>query len=128
MIAWYAKRADERMVAAFQAADTKTMKIREKVAFAVRLRLEQNRDDREILARALAFLSLPQNACLSARLVYATVDNIWAVMGDSSTDWNFYSKRALLARVFSSTLLFWLNDRSENANASWAFLDAELKM
>lgn len=127
MIAWYAKRADERMVTAFLEADTKSMKIREKVAFAVRLRLEQNSADREILARALAFLSLPQNACLSARLVYATVDNIWRVMGDTSTDWNFYSKRVLLAGVFSSTVVYWLNDRSENASASWAFLDRRIE-
>src|SRR3546814_12431444 len=46
--------------------------------------------------------------------------------GDRATDYNLYTKRALLAGGYSSTLLYWLNDRSEGFAATWAFLDRRI--
>ena len=54
------------------------------------------------------------------------MDSIWYAAGDRSTDYNYYTKRLLLAGVYSSTLVFWLNDRSEGGAASWAFLDRRI--
>ncbi len=54
------------------------------------------------------------------------MDDIWFAAGDRSTDWNFYSKRGLLAGVFSSTLLVWLNDDSEGLAETRAFLDRRI--
>src|SRR3546814_16617611 len=51
---------------------------------------------------------------------------MWYAAGDTATDWNFYSKRALLAAVYSSTLLYWLNDRSEGFVDTWGFLDRRI--
>jgi ubiquinone biosynthesis protein COQ9 len=58
--------------------------------------------------------------------LYKTVDAMWYAAGDTSTDFNFYTKRATLAGVYSSTLLYWLNDRSEGDDATWAFLDRRI--
>ena len=77
----------------------------------------------EAVRRALALLSLPFNAPLALKLLYKTVDALWYAAGDTSTDFNFYTKRATLAGVYSSTLLYWLNDRSPDSEATWAFLD-----
>jgi ubiquinone biosynthesis protein COQ9 len=71
-------------------------------------------------------LALPFNGPLALRLLYRTVDAIWYAAGDTSTDFNFYSKRALLGGVFSSTMLYWLNDRSPDDEATWAFLERRL--
>ncbi|MFP3386462.1 COQ9 family protein, partial [Tritonibacter sp. SIMBA_163] len=87
-------------------------RVRDRVALAVRLRLEQNEQHQEALRRALSYLAMPQNAGLSLKLLYRTVDAIWIAAGDASSDYYFYSKRALLAGVYSSTLLYWLEDRS----------------
>ena len=57
---------------------------------------------------------------------YNTVDVIWRAAGDTSTDFNFYTKRGLLAAVYASTVLFWLDDRSEDCAATWAFLDRRI--
>ncbi len=95
-------------------------------AAAVRLRLEQVAPQREAVGRGLAFLALPQNAPLGLRCLYRTVDAIWYAAGDRSTDYNFYTKRLLLAGVYSSTLLFWLNDKSDGYAATWAFLDRRI--
>ena len=61
------------------------------------------------------------------RLLYKTVDAMWYAAGDTSTDFNFYTKRATLAGVYSSTLLYWLNDRSEGNEATWSFLDRRIE-
>jgi ubiquinone biosynthesis protein COQ9 len=46
--------------------------------------------------------------------------------GDVSTDFNFYTKRAILACVYSATLMRWFTDDSENESATDAFLAARI--
>jgi len=120
------RRADDAMVAALEAADLDSMRIRDRITFAVRTRLEQAAPRKEAVRRALAWLALPGNTGLAARSLYRTVDSIWWACGDRSTDFNFYSKRGLLAAVYSSTLLYWLDDGSEGQADSWAFLDRRI--
>jgi len=119
-------RADEAMLAEMAGHDLDAMKVRDRIALGVRVRLAANAADKEAIRRALRLLALPQNAPTATRLLYRTVDTIWHMAGDTATDWNFYSKRALLAGVYSSTLLHWLNDRSEGDSASWDFLERRL--
>lgn len=126
MVAHYCRLADRRMVEELERRNVSTLKIRDRVATGVRVRLEQATPHREAKRRAVAILSMPQNAPLATRALYNTVDAIWRAAGDTSTDWNFYSKRALLAGVYGSTMLFWLNDRSENLEDTWAFLDRRI--
>jgi ubiquinone biosynthesis protein COQ9 len=102
------------------------MKIRDKVAFAIRLRLEANAAHREAIRQALSFLALPIHAPLAAKCLYRTVDAIWYAVGDRSTDFSFYTRRGLLAGVYAGTVLYWLNDKSEGFADSWAFLDRRI--
>lgn len=127
MIAWHSLRADRLLVEEMERRGVSSMKVRERVTLGVRIRLEQNTQHREAIRRALAMLAMPFNGLLASKLLYRTVDAIWYASGDTATDFNFYTKRALLAGVYSSTLLFWLNDRSENFTATWAFLDRRIE-
>lgn len=126
MIEFHSLLADRRMVADFEASDAAGLKLREKVALAIRLRLQANTANREAIRRALTILALPMNAPLAARLLYRTVDAVWHAVGDRSTDYNFYTKRMLLSGVYSSTLLFWINDKSADSAETWAFLDRRI--
>lgn len=126
MIAWHLRQADRRMAEALAEMDLPAMRIRDRIATAVRTRLEQNAPHREAVRKAMAFLALPQNAPMALQALYRTVDEMWFQAGDTATDWNFYSKRALLAGVYSSTVLFWLNDKSEGFADTWAFLDRRI--
>jgi ubiquinone biosynthesis protein COQ9 len=126
MIEFHSLLADRRMVAAFGAEATGELKLRERVALAIRLRLQANAAHREAIRRALTILALPINAPLAARLLYRTVDAVWHAVGDRSTDYNFYTKRMLLSGVYSSTLLFWINDKSPDGAETWAFLDRRI--
>jgi ubiquinone biosynthesis protein COQ9 len=125
MIDYWNRRSDQRMLAALEMRDLTSHRFRDRVALAVRLRLEAA-DHREAVRRGLSFLSLPQNAPLGARLLYRTVDAIWHGLGDRSTDFSFYTKRGLLAGVYSATVLYWLDDRSAGSSASWEFLDRRI--
>jgi ubiquinone biosynthesis protein COQ9 len=118
--------ADEEMLAELGTVDVAALKIRERISLAIKIRLMQNADHREALRRALSVLALPTNAGLACRLLYRTVDSIWFGIGDRATDFSFYSKRALLAAVYSATVLYWLDDRSEGFAETWSFLDRRI--
>ncbi|TXL71055.1 COQ9 family protein [Vineibacter terrae] len=126
MIEYHSIRADRRMVEELERRNVGGLKVRDRITLAVRVRLEQNAAHREGVRRALAILALPINAPLAARLLYRTVDAIWYAAGDRSADFSFYTKRATLAAVYSSTVLYWLNDRSEGMSDTWAFLDRRI--
>lgn len=125
-VAHWCDLADRRMEQAMAEADTQGLRLHERVGLAIRLRLEAWEMDREAVRRAVAVLSLPTNSRLALRCTYRTVDTIWWAVGDTSTDFNFYTKRLQLAGVYSATLLYWLDDSSEGAEETWAFLDRRL--
>ncbi len=89
-------------------------------------RLAGMRPHREAVRRAAALLALPRHARLAARTLARTVDEIWHLAGDESADFSWYTKRAILAGVYTATLLFWLRDDSEDGAATADFLDRRL--
>ena len=117
---------DSRMMEQLARENVGSLRMRERIARAVQLRLELVGEQREAVRAGLTFLLLPENAALGPKLLYGTVDAIWHAVGDKSTDFSFYTKRAILAGVYSATLLYWLNDKSEGHAASWAFLERRL--
>ncbi|WP_340115283.1 COQ9 family protein [Pelagibius sp. 7325] len=122
----FSTAADRQMLESLEGLDLASMKVREKITAGVRARLEAVAAHREAVRSGLAFFALPQNAATGMGCLYRTVDAIWYAAGDKATDYNFYTKRALLSGVYSSTLLFWLNDKSEDYAATWAFLDRRI--
>ena len=126
LIEAFSVEIDRRMLVELEERDLKSLKHRHRIGTAVRARLELLATQREAVRRGLSFLALPRNAALGVRCLYRTVDAIWHAAGDTSTDYNFYTKRMLLAGVYSATLLFWLNDESQSFAATWAFLDRRL--
>ena len=84
----------------------------------IALRLEQNRPHKEAIRRGLAVLALPRNVRAAATCTARTVDAIWHAAGDRSADFSWYTKRAILAAIYSATLLYWLRDTSEDDAAT----------
>jgi ubiquinone biosynthesis protein COQ9 len=123
----YSRMADNQMLEALSHYHLESMKIRERITAAVRLRLELQATHREAVRKAVAMHSLPFYAHRGLRALYETVDNIWFGINDKSTDFNFYSKRLTLAAVYSSTLLVWLDDHSTGYEATWSFLDRRIE-
>ena len=102
------------------------MRVRDKVTLGVRARLEALTPYREAVRRMMYWYAMPMHLPLGIRRLYRTVDLVWRAAGDTATDFNFYTKRALLAGVIKATVFFWLDDSSEACADSWAFLDRRI--
>ncbi len=126
MIDVYVQEVDRALQAYFTSERLATLKIREKIRALVWRRLEMMGPAREAVRRALAILAMPQNVPLAARIGWRTVDLMWRIAGDTSTDFNHYTKRTTLAAVYGSTLLAWLDDKSEAWVETAAFLDRRI--
>ena len=110
--------ADRKMLDRLKNYDFTDMKIRERINLAVRSRLEELSGYEEAVRRSIAHLKISY--------VYKTVDLIWREAGDKSVDFNFYTKRALLGVVLTSTTLYWFDDKSQGHGATWTFLDRRI--
>jgi len=126
MIDVYIQEVDRALEAWFTPQRLKPMKIREKIRALVWHRLEIMGPAREAVRRALAILAMPQNVPLALRAGWRSADLMWRIAGDTSTDFNHYTKRMTLGAVYGSTLLVWLDDRSEGWSETAAFLDRRI--
>lgn len=127
LIARWSAQMDQAMLDRMAAADLKSMKIRQRVTFAVQARLEAIGVHEEAARRARARLMLHDAAGLGAELIWATSDAIWRALNDPSTDFNWYSKRAILSAVYTSSLAVWLNDETPDKDKAKAFLDRRIE-
>jgi ubiquinone biosynthesis protein COQ9 len=118
----FSNAADADMKSRLSSTDLKSMKIRERIAAAVKARIDALRQHKEAARRAAAFLTLPPHAALGVKLLYRTVDTMWRATGDRSTDFNFYTKRGILAAVYTATLMRWFTDTSSDESITDAFL------
>ncbi len=119
--AWFAE-IDRRMIAAVPADALSKMKIRQRITALVEARLDAVAFEREALRRALAILAMPQNVARAAKLGWRTMDLIWRLAGDTATDYNHYTKRAMLGAVYAATVTVFLDDESGGHADTRAFL------
>jgi len=120
----YHQAGDRDMVLRIGREKLDDLRFREKVAAAVRFRLEGA--DKEAVRRGTTLFALPMHAADGARALWNTADQIWVALGDKSQDVNWYTKRATLSGVYASTVLFWLGDDSTQHQATWEFLDRRI--
>ena len=124
--AWF-DSVDVAMLEAFTPERIAAMKIRERIRELVLFRLVRMLPHREALRRAYAVLARPQYAAAAAKLAWRAADRMWRVAGDKATDFNHYSKRAILTGVYGSTALVFIDDASEDLADTRAFLSRRIE-
>jgi ubiquinone biosynthesis protein COQ9 len=127
LVEFWSEQNDQAMQRLLAKENLPAMKVRERIAAAVLTRLEIMKPHKEASRRAAAYLMMPVHAGLAARLLYRTVDAMWRAVGDASTDFNFYTKRGILAGVYSATLVRWFNDSGEDESATREFLSGRIE-
>ena len=120
----YHKHGDDLMLARIADADMSALRYSEKVAAAIRFRLEVA--DKELVRRGTTLFSLPHLAPIGGQLIWGTADAIWNALGDTSDDYNWYSKRTILSGVYGSCVLFWLGDDT-GGDATREFIDRRIE-
>tara|TARA_Y100000991_G_scaffold48680_1_gene34939 strand:- start:43 stop:783 length:741 start_codon:yes stop_codon:yes gene_type:complete len=107
--------------------DPKPERVPEKIKKIIMIRLKLCQKYKEAVRSSIALTAIPTNAKTSIKILYRTCNSIWRISGDKSTDFSFYTRRISLATVYTSTLLFWLNDKSNDNVETEYFLDRRLK-
>lgn len=123
--AWIAS-IDAAQAVEFPAGSLAAVSIRERIRRLVQFRLDAIDGKEEALKRALAIMALPQNAAQALRFGWHSAGVMWRLAGDTSTDHNYYSKRATLTAIYSTTLAVFANDASEGKTETRAFLDRRI--
>jgi ubiquinone biosynthesis protein COQ9 len=125
LIRYFAIWADERMIEALNEYENfNDMRIRDKVKTAVAVRIDVLAPHKEAVSLCFKNHVLrPQNARLSVDITWTTASRIWDFIGDTSADYNYYTKRGLLSGVIASTMIFWLQDQSEAHEKTSRFLE-----
>ncbi len=127
MIAAWIETVDLAMAAALPPETLAAMKIRERVRSLVQFRLDAMAGLEESLRRALAIMAMPQNAARALKLGWSSADTMWRLAGDTATDYNHYTKRAILASLYAATLAVFVEDDSEDKAETRAFLDRRIE-
>ena len=107
--------------------ESKPERIPEKIKKIIMIRLNLCQQYKEAVRSSISLTAIPVNTKISLNILYRTCNSIWRIAGDKSTDFSFYTRRISLAAVYTSTLLFWLNDKSDNNIETEFFLDRRLK-
>ena len=126
---YFAKGSDQRMLKELKKIDLEALRIRDRIHSCVKIRIKVNTQYREAIRRLLSFLIIPKHSPLGVRLAWRTASEMWYASGDKSTDWNYYTKRGLLASVYSTTVMYWLSDWPDDAGdypKTWEFLDRRI--
>ena len=126
MIDCYIEAVDRALAKDLPAGKLAKMKIRERIRALVWHRLEIMGAAREAVRSAMAILAMPQNVPLALKLSWRSADSMWRLAGDTSTDFNHYTKRMTLGALYASTLLAWLGDDGEQWGDTAAFLDRRI--
>ena len=126
MIDAYIAAVDAAMEAHFTAEVIAALKVRERIRELVWFRLQAMGPAREAMRAALAILAMPQNAVRGLSIGWRSADLMWRLAGDSSTDFNHYTKRLTLSALYAATLLAWLDDNSKGWLDTSAFLDRRI--
>lgn len=126
MVVYYLARLDDQLAAVLAKKKLGKMRIRDRIITAVQARLALNEENREVVRRTLTWAAIPGHGDVAARALWKTADVMWRAAGDTATDFNHYTKRLILSGVYSSTLLVWLQDESEDYADTAAFLDRRI--
>jgi ubiquinone biosynthesis protein COQ9 len=127
MIAAWIASVDAKMEAEFADGRLGNMPVRERIRTLVQFRLDEALGLEESVRRALAIQAMPQNLAQAFRLGWSSADKMWRLAGDTATDYNHYTKRAILASIYGATLAFSLEDDSPGKEETRRFLDRRIE-
>ena len=127
MIAAWIDCTDAKMLSALGGGTLAELKVRERIRALLQFRLDAIAGYEEALRRALAIQAMPQNLARTLRIGWHSADLMWRLAGDIATDYNHYTKRAILMGIYSATLAVWVEDESEGKAETRAFLDRRIE-
>ena len=121
---YFFNETDIEMLKKINRIKSKNIRIRDKIYNGVIIRLEIFQKNKDAIKHI--FVSESSNPIKSIKNLWNTADLIWKSAGDTSTDYNHYTKRLLLSWVYLSTLLCWFNDAKKDIKETKLFLNRRI--
>lgn len=127
VLRYFSNWADTQMLDRLSDIDPDSMRIRDRIRLAVQTRLSVLKDHKEAVRYSTSHFINPLQKPVAAKMVWASADAMWKWAGDTSTDYNKYTKRTLLSGVLTSTMIAWMNDDTDDMSKTLRFLDARIE-
>ena len=127
LLKFYLDDVDNKMIKSVKKLNIKKLRTHEKIFKIIITRIEKNLIDKKLIQKTLFILSLPQNINISIYSLYRTVDHMWYLASDKSYNFNYYTKRMILAYIYTSVLIFWMNDKTKNLNKTKIYLSKKMQ-
>ena len=127
LVELYYKLYNDKMMEHLLETDLTNLKIREKIIYAVKTRLNLVTPYKNAEKHLLSFLKKPHYPVKKTTFLWSIADAIWHSIGDTSVDFNFYTKRLTLSGVYAATHYYWTGDTSEDHFNSWMFLERRIE-
>ncbi len=124
---FFVRMIDAKMQKVTTGIDFGQMKIRDKIKNLVKIRLKINQEYKPQLQKLIHFYLHPKNIGLGLKNSYKTADLMWKIAGDNATDFNFYSKRIILTKVYIRVLFSFVKDESNNYQKTLDLLDKQIE-
>ena len=121
---YFFNETDIEMLKKINRIKNKNIRIRDKIYNGVIIRLEIFQKNKDAIKHI--FVSESSNPIKSVKNLWNTADLIWKSAGDTSTDYNHYTKRLLLSWVYLSTLLCWFSDSKKDIKETKLFLNRRI--
>lgn len=106
-------RAGDLMLETLVTRDLSALRTHERVAAGLRAWLDALEPNKDAVRKAANIGLLPWGAGAAARRVWRVADTIWEAAGDTATDYNRQTKRALLSLVIPSVVMKWLDTQDQ---------------
>lgn len=116
------RQCDDEMIRHFLLRDdVDKLKLREKIIEIIMIRFALMQKYKKTVQASVSFFAFLPNSAEGMALIWQSADKVWNAVGDSSDDFNFYSKRVIFSAVYVSSLVYWLGDDSSNKD-TYAFV------
>lgn len=127
LLSYFCLSGDRQAEQILKEAGLSEMRIQDRIRHGVRVRLEVDQYRKPVIRALLKAFASPPMSKTGVRALYDTADCLWRAAGDTARDYNHYTKRLILSGVYSSTVLIWLSDGTEDHAKTWAFLDKRIE-
>ena len=111
------------MITAYKKKRINKKSLRLQILTLLKIRFSILNEYKSVIKESMVFLCSPSKQLLSSKLIFKTADFMWISINDKSTDYNFYTKRAILGTIYSVVILFWLNDKSNKLDKTYNLLE-----
>ena len=126
VLAHFSDYADRLMLKALEGIDIEELRVRDRINLAIISRFEALEPYKEAVRLSVPFWARPFSQLRGGKIVWRSADVIWNLAGDTSDDYNFYTKRTLLSGILISATPVWLDDREPSMQKTRNFVDKRI--